>query len=51
MAKNAAKAALKVGSPIVESEDLANGCIAAASDADQQLRDEFLKLCTIREHP
>ncbi|QJE97865.1 AAA family ATPase [Luteolibacter luteus] len=41
MANNAAKAALKVGSPIVETEDLVRGCIAAASDADQQLREIY----------
>jgi hypothetical protein len=41
MAKSAAKAALEAGSPIVEMEDLSRGCIVAASDADQQLRDAY----------
>lgn len=41
MANNAAKAALKAGSPVIEIEDLSRGCIAAASDADQQLREAY----------
>jgi len=41
LARSAAKAALEVGSPIVELEDFSRGSIEAASDADQQLRNTY----------
>lgn len=38
LAKHSARAAIEVGAPLVELDDLVRGTVAAASDADQQLR-------------
>jgi uncharacterized protein len=41
LAKHAARAAIDVGSPVVELDDLYKGAINAADDADQQLRSAY----------
>lgn len=41
LAKNAARAAIEIGSPLVELDDLSRGAAEAASDADQQLREAY----------